>query len=159
MITPQGLVTRQFKIYVTPYKIRINNVYHSSRALIFRRDTNVQLLLNPVTKTYIMEPLNISGFTAFRLEHVISSSQKTLGTETVNGFTCSIKMLENTASFSGEIRKIISTIWVSPRLSIPIRTKSQDGLITELRNVQAGTFQPALFDPPTDYKKVLTVQQ
>jgi hypothetical protein len=156
-INPQGVVTQRAKIYITPSKMRIDTVLPpsgSNVAMIFRRDLNVRWMLNPANKTYIKQPLNEAEINAFVQGNIAGRSEKILGTQTVSGFTCTIKTVEATATIRGVSRKIISTIWVSSNLDFPIRTKSQDGSITELRNFTTTLPPEGLFELPGDYRQV-----
>lgn len=160
MLNPQGVVKRQVKIYITPSKIRMSNVFPTSEAtisMIFRRDIKVRWMLNSANKTYLTQPLNEAELFDYIAAHIPARSEKIVGTQVVSGFTCSIKTVETTASFRGSTKKILSTIWVSPRLDIAVRIKHQDGSRTELRNVTPGPLQDALFELPAAYTRVAKV--
>ena len=77
-----------------------------------------------------------------------------LGTEKINGFTCTKKEVETTVELMGYKRIVKTIVWVSKRLDMPIRTKSQDGSITELRNIKEGAPANKYFEVPKEYKKV-----
>jgi hypothetical protein len=106
-----------------------------------------------------MQPLNEGEMATFHQKHITARSEKALGNQMVSGFTCSMKTVETTANIGGSTRKVLSTIWVSPRLDIPIRTKWPDGSITELRNVKAGTLSDGLFDLPAGYRQVSKMKE
>lgn len=162
VLNPQKRIQREAKIYITSSKIRMDNFFQKggpAYTMIYRRDSNVRLMFNPANKTYAVKPLNEAEFIAFTRAHTKARNEKTVGTEMVSGFQCSIKTIETMASFKGSTRKIISTIWISPSLDIPIRIQSPDGSITELRNIKATSFQPALFDVPAGYKRVSIVEK
>ncbi len=49
--------------------------------------------------------------------------------------------------------KSISSIWINTAKLIPVKMVSEDGSYTvEWKNYQAGLQDPALFEPPADYK-------
>ena len=48
---------------------------------------------------------------------------------------------------------------MSKRLDMPIRTKSQDGSITELRNIKKGSPASKYFEIPKEYKKVSNMME
>lgn len=104
MLNPKGVVEQQVKIYITPSKIRVDKVWPTSGPkiiMIFRRDQNVRWMLNSANKTYLKQPLNEVEIGTFIREHITARTEKTLGTQTVSGFACSIKTVEITASFGG----------------------------------------------------------
>lgn len=89
-----------------------------------------------------------------------SRNEKVLGTETVNGFKCTKKEVETTIKGFYEFKKTVKTIvWESNRLDMPIRTKSEDGSITELRKIKEGTPASKYFEIPKGYKKVANVME
>jgi len=47
-----------------------------------------------------------------------------------------------------------SVVWQSPKFDLPLRTRSDSGQVTELRNIREGKPAAALFEVPADYSKV-----
>jgi|GEM_PF-2628943 len=45
------------------------------------------------------------------------------------------------------------------KLGIPLRVKTYEGRVTELRNIKEGKPDPALFDSPKGFKKAATLKE
>ena len=50
-------------------------------------------------------------------------------------------------------------VWVSDKLDMPLRTKSEDGSMTELRNIKKGAPAGKYFEVPKEYKKVSNMME
>ena len=157
MIDSKGKVQHGGKIYVTPKKMRMDGISPGGQGnivLIFRRDKNIEWTLNPEKKLYMERPLNEKEMEQATKKMIDSRNEKVLGTEKINGFTCTKKEVETTVELMGYKRTVKTIVWVSKRLDMPIRTKSQDGSITELRNIKEGAPANKYFEVPKEYKKV-----
>lgn len=157
MIDSKGKVQHKGKIYVTPSKMRMDGISpkgDGSIVMIFRRDKNIGWTLNPEEKLYMEKALNEKEMEQATKKIIDSRNEKVLGTETVNGFKCTKKEVETTVELMGFKRTVKTIVWMSKRLDMPIRTKSQDGTITELRNIKEGTPAKEYFEVPKKYKKV-----
>jgi len=158
-IDPSGKALNVGKLYMTPDKIRMDMQSpkdEGNMIMIFRRDLKVHWMLNPKDKKYFERPINEEEMKK-ALNQSVSQHEEILGTETVNGFKCRKKRIETTVSFMGIKRKSHSTIWVSNKLEMPIRTKSKDGDITELRNIKPGRQSARLFKIPDGYQKIASI--
>jgi Domain of unknown function (DUF4412) len=161
-IDSKGTVQHKGKIYATPKKIRMDSISprgEGSIVLIFRRDKNIGWTLNPEKKLYMERPLNEKEMEQATKKFIDSRNEKVLGTETVNGFKCTKKEVETTVEFMGFKRTVKSIVWISKRMDMPIRTKSQDGSITELRNIKKGSPASKFFEIPKEYKKVSNMME
>jgi hypothetical protein len=127
--------------------------------MIFRRDKNLGWTLNPDKKLYMERPLNEKEMEQATKKFIDSRSEKVLGTEKVNGFKCTKKEVETTVEFMGYKQTVKTIVWVSKRLDMPIRTKTQDGSITELRNIKEGVPAAKYFEVPGDYKKASNMME
>jgi hypothetical protein len=163
MIDPDGKVEHEGKIYMTPEKMRMDGRAPTGEGniiLIFRRDKNIGWTLNPEKKLYLERPLDEEEMEESIKEFRDSKNEKVLGTETVSGFKCTKKEFETNIKGMYGFNKTVKTIvWVSHRLDMPIRTKSEDGSITELRKIPEGTPASKYFEIPKGYKKVANVME
>ena len=161
MIDPDGKIEHEGKIYMTPDKMRMDGIAPTGDGniiLIFRRDKNIGWTLNPEKKLYMERPLDEEEMEESTKEFRDSRNEKVLGTETVSGFKCTKKEVETTIKGIYGFKKTVKTIvWVSHRLDMPIRTKSDDGSMTELRKIKEGTPASKYFEIPKGYKKVANV--
>jgi len=80
--------------------------------------------------------------------------EKTLGEETVSGYKCSKKEIEAEIEVMGYKKTSRSVIWQSPKFDLPLRTSSDSGHITELRNIREEKPGATLFEIPAGYSKV-----
>ncbi|MGD9105338.1 MAG: DUF4412 domain-containing protein [Desulfobacterales bacterium] len=161
MIDSKGKVQHVGKIYIMPEKMRIGISPGDERnmVMIFRRDKNVGWTLNPERKLYMERPLNEKEMEQATKKIIDSRNEKVLGTENVNGFKCTKKEVETSVEFMGYKRAVKTIVWMSKRLDMPIRTKSQDGSITELRNIKEGAPAKKYFEIPKEYKKVSNMME
>ena len=76
----------------------------------------------------------------------------------MSGYACSKKELDTEIEFKKAKKTVTHTVWLSDRLDIPLRVKTYEGIVTELRNIKEGTPDPALFETPKDFKKAATLK-
>ena len=161
-IDSQGKVQHTGKIYVMPDKMRMDGFSTGGKGsivIIFRRDKNIGWTLNPEKKLYMEKPFNEKEMEQATKNIIDSRNEKVLGTENVNGFTCTKKEIETKVEFMGFKKTVKTIVWISKRLDMPIRTKSQDGSMTELRNIKEGSQDNKYFEIPKEYKKVSNVME
>ncbi|MGB5991633.1 MAG: DUF4412 domain-containing protein [Desulfobacterales bacterium] len=162
MIDTKGKVQHKGKIYATPNKMRMDSMSprgEGSIVMIFRKDKNIGWTLNPEKKLYMERPYNEKEMEQATKKFIDSRNEKVLGTENVNGFKCTKKEVETTVEFMGFKRTVKTIVWTSKKLDMPIRTKSQDGSMTELRNIKEGSPAGKYFEIPKEYKKVSNMME
>jgi len=162
MIDAKGKIRHQGKLYVMPDKMRMDSISpkgEGSIVMIFRRDKNIGWTLNPEKKLYVEKPFNEKEMEQASKKFIDSRNEKVLGTESVNGFKCTKKEIETTVDFMGFKRTTKTVVWISTKLDMPIRTKSQDGSMTELRNIKEGSPASKYFEIPKEYKKVSNMME
>jgi hypothetical protein len=162
MIDAKGKIQHQGKLYVMPDKMRMDSISpkgEGSIVMIFRRDKNIGWTLNPEKKLYMEKPFNEKEMEQASKKFIDSRNEKVLGTESVNGFKCTKKEIETTVDFMGFKRTTKTIVWISTKLDMPIRTKSQDGSMTELRNIKEGSPASKYFEIPKEYKKVSNMME
>ncbi|MEA1971416.1 MAG: DUF4412 domain-containing protein [Thermodesulfobacteriota bacterium] len=156
-LAPNGKIQNKGKIYITPEKIRTEMLSPQGKGnmiMIMRRDLNLYWMLNPGDKKYFERPLNEKEWESMAKGAIKSKTEKDLGTETINGFKCRKKSVEMVVEVMGFKSKSRSVVWISKKLDMPIRTKMEDGNVTELRNIKKGRQSKKLFEIPGGYKKV-----
>ncbi|MDD5724025.1 MAG: DUF4412 domain-containing protein [Syntrophales bacterium] len=156
-IAPDGKIENTGKMYVTPDKIRMemrSPQGEGSMIIIMRRDNNLYWMVNPGEKKYFERPLNEKEWEGMAKGMIKSQTEQDLGTETVNGFKCSKKSVETVVEVMGFKTTSRSVVWISQKLDMPIRTRTEDGHVTELRNIKEGGQPKQLFENPDGYKKV-----
>ncbi len=150
-----GSILSQGVTFVTPDKIRVESkpAVGNTFIMIFRKDKNVQWMLDPAQKTYFQNSFDDKEWQKI-MQSSVPSSEKVLGTETVSGFKCTKKEVVYTASFMGITMDTKSIIWISDKIEAPLRTQMEDGSVTELRNIKKGSIAAKNFELPRDYKQV-----
>lgn len=162
MIDAKGKEQHRGNLYVMPDKMRMDGISQKgegSIVIIFRRDKNIVWTLNPEKKLYMERPFNEKEMEQATKKIIDSRNEKVLGTENVNGFKCTKKEVETTVKFMGFERTVKTIVWMSERLDMPIRTKSQDGSMTELRNIKEGSPVNKYFEIPKEYKKASNMME
>jgi hypothetical protein len=154
-----GKVADTNKVYFTQDKVRMDRTWGGPGSkerisIIFRRDLKKHFMLNPDKKTYFERDLDEKEMEAAIQQHVKNRSEKVLGQETVSGYPCTKKEIDAEIEIMGMKRKTRSVVWESPDFVMPLRTKTENGQTTEMRNIQKGKPEASLFEVPKDYKQV-----
>lgn len=156
-LTADGTVNHRGMFYVTPDTVRTDMRSPDGKGtviVIMRRDLDLYWMLNPAGKTYFERPLKEEEWQQMAQGMIKSKTEKDLGSEVVNGFKCRKKEVDMLVEFMGFKKKSRSIIWISKKLDLPIRTKTEDGHVTELRNIKKGKQPADLFKVPDGYRKV-----
>ena len=163
VIDPGGVVMSQGKIFMAKDKMRMEQDMSKQGGgkmiIIHRQDQNITWMLNPDKKLYTQNPFNQQELERLMKSNFPSSNERILGTEKVNGFKCTKKEVVTTMNVMGMDMTTKSIIWVSDKLAMPIRTQSEDGSITELRNIKKGTPSGKHFKIPSDYTQVSNIME
>jgi hypothetical protein len=155
---PSGKVVSTGKLYVTPDKMAMDGMptgpEGQTLSVIYFKNDKRQCTLNTQKRLYFENPLDDQKLMQDMKAAKTDQTEKILGTETISGFKCTKKEMESTVEFMGMKRKIKQTVWVTDILDMPVRTQTEDGSITELRNLEKGMPAAKNFEIPKDYKKV-----
>jgi len=163
-IGPKGDITGTSKTFFTPNGIRIDGLIGPQNvrdmpkrdiSLLCLKDKHKQYLINHDKKIYAVMDFGDQsmGIKDFKQARMI----KVLGEEGVSGYDCIKKLVSNTFKVMGMTMTHKSTIWVSDRFDMPLRTKSEKGNVMEFRNIDPGMPGKAHFRLPSGYKKVDSV--
>lgn len=143
------------KMYISKDKIRDEGINQGKKTItIIRLDKKLSWVL--MDNNQYME---ISGKDQKCLLPIEKQAEqkyeiKSLGKETVNGYSCEIKQYTCKGEACG-----VTTQWYSPKLKYMVRTEHKDtknGTITfkqELTDIKQGTLDAALFEVPPGYVK------
>jgi len=160
LIGAKGKVERENKLTVTGDRIRLDRVTPADPKLsfIFRRDLKQAVTINAGKKTYFEGPLEEKAFAdAFGLPLAVKA-ERAAGEETVSGFPGAKKEVDQEIDFKKAKKTITTTVWSSDRLNLPLRVKTHEGQVFELRNIKEGKPDPAVFEYPKDFKKAATLK-
>jgi len=156
-ISADGKIVANMKIYITPDKMRIDGMPGCKEdldiSMIYLKGEKIHYMINHTRKLFIKMPLDEEKMKQAIKSVETSENKKILGTEKVNGFKCIKKEIETTVKLMGFKQKTKTIVWVAKSLDMPIRTKMDDGAITELRNLKKGIPEDRYFQVPKGYKQ------
>ena len=139
------------RVFVAPQKVRVGRV---PMVYILREDLGVMWMMVPERKVYHEMPRDEAPLDAMMRE--VSQEQiiaEELVTETVNGFLCRKLRIKTSVEILGTRHEGTAVVWTTPALAIPIRSKTEDGTVSELRELRPGTQPEELFEIPQGYEK------
>jgi hypothetical protein len=154
----------QIKIYFSDGKMRMDDFMPQSGAkliMIYRSDLKKNFMLNTDKKTYTESALDEKELAAafMSMAPIKNRKEKTLGEETVSGYRCSKKEIEAEIEVMGFKKTSRSVVWQSPKFDLPLRSSSDSGHVTELRNIREGKPASDLFEVPAGYSKVSNMME
>jgi hypothetical protein len=160
LVGAKGKVERESKLTVAGERIRLDRVAPADPKLsfIFRRDLKQAVTINAGKKTYFEGPFEEKAFAeAFGLP-LAAKAERAAGEESVSGFPGAKKEVDQEIDFKKAKKTVTSTVWSSERLNLPLRVKTPEGQVFELRNIKEGKADPAVFEPPKDFKKAAALK-
>ncbi len=148
-----GQIKSVNKVYFSRDKMRSDiDMEGRKMVIIYRRDKKQLWAFNPGKKIYVQQPLDEKEWK--QKTTGMSENAKILGKETVNGYRCTKKEVTNKLNIMGREITTHRTVWISDKFDMPIRTSSQNGMVTELRNIKVGSPPASVFEIPQGYKKI-----
>lgn len=157
-IGPDGKTLATSRISVLgDTKYRIDGIMRESGndiVSIMRRDLKKNWMLNLTKKTYVEQVFDEKELEKLAGSVKSSQSEKILGEESVSGYPCTKKEIVSEFQVMGMKQKSRMLVWQSPRFDMPLRTRGEDGHLTELRNIKEGAPPAALFELPAGFTKV-----
>ena len=160
VIGVKGKVERESKLTVAGERVRLDRVTPADpkMSFIFRRDLKLAVTINAGKKVYFEGPLDEKAFAeAFGLPLAVKA-ERTAGEEAVSGFPGTRKEVDQEIDFKKAKKTVTSTVWASERLSLPLRVKTPEGQVFELRSIKEGKADAAVFEPPKDFKKAASLK-
>ncbi len=161
VIGAKGKVEQESRLSAAGDRLRVDKVVPADAKMtfIFRKELKQAVTINPGKKTYFEGPLDEKAFATILGLPAGTAAERPAGEETVSGFACAKKELDMEIDFKKAKKTVTNTVWVSERLGIPLRVKTYEGRVTELRNIKEGKPDPALFESPKDFKKMATLKE
>jgi outer membrane lipoprotein-sorting protein len=156
VLDSSGNIKSDGKLYMAPDRMCSEQSIGpgGKMVIIYRRDKKELWALDPGKKTYVQMPLDDKKWEQAAKGAIQSEHAKVLKKETVNGYPCVKKEVTHQTEIMGMKMTTRQTIWVTDKFKIPIRTRSQNGTVTELRNIKKGTPPARVFEIPPGYKKI-----
>ena len=123
-------------------------------SMIYLTEKKRQITLNHVKRIYSDSVLDEEQLKQYMDMTRAAEKVKVVGNEKISGYKCTIKETWQTFKMMGMTMNMKMVTWVSDKFDMPLRTKTEDGTITELRNIKKTKPKAALFKIPKGYKKV-----
>jgi hypothetical protein len=163
-IGAEGKPIGQTKVYFSGGNVRMDDVMPQAGAklvMILRGDLKKNFMLNTDKKTYTERDLDEKEMAGaiMSMAPVKNRKEKALGEETVSGYRCTKKEVEAEIEVMGVKKSSRSVVWQSPKFDMPLRTSSDSGHVTELRNIREEKPAAVLFEVPADYSKVSNMME
>ena len=143
------------KMYISKDKLRDEGVTQGKKNItIIRLDKKVCWVLMDKNQYMEISSMDQKDILPFEKQAEQKYEIKSLGKETVNGYSCEVKQYTCKGEDCG-----VTTQWYSPKLKYMVRTEHKDtknGTITfkqELTDIKQGTIDAALFEVPPGYVK------
>jgi hypothetical protein len=159
---PEGALKGMVKIYMAPGKLRMEMNAPDGKGYmitVVRQDEGIHRMIFPEKKGYLERPISNDEAENLMAAFTNSQEKETLGEETVNGFKCKKMRITRTQKAMGREMTTTVTVWKSDRVDWPIRTRSDNGSSTELRNIKEGKQPKDLFEAPAGYKKATNMME
>lgn len=161
-LSPQGKVINTVKLYVTPEIYRLDGMPGGGRQGMPAQDISMFIFMedqqhyfyNHDRKVYFQTRLEEDQMAGMLNTFKETEQETIIGNETVSDFKCVIKKITTTVTMMGMKHTSTMTLWESENLPMPLRTKMEDGSVTELRNIQKGHPGKKYFQRPEGYQKV-----
>lgn len=162
MIKPDGEISGTAKLYITPEAYRMDGMpmggaefgmsqnitslglYAQKKEYLYNHDKKL-VFETELDEQEMMEMLGL-------FKNV--ESEVVLGKENVSGYTCIKKKVTTSATVMGMKETFTQIIWQSDRFEMPLRTRTEEGYVSELRNIKTKKPAADLFKPLTGYAKV-----
>lgn len=166
-IDASGKVVGTTKIYVTPKAYRMDgmpgagrqNMPKADMTFLGFRNQNKQYIYNHDKKLFFESSIDENAMAMDMKKYQNVDSEQVLGKETVSGYPCVKKQITTTYTIMGMRNTVTQLIWTSDQFDFPLRTQSQQGDVTELRNIKTDQPSEKLFRRPTGYRKVGNMMQ
>lgn len=161
-LDPDGKPVAQSKVYFSGGKMRIDDAMPQSGTkliVISRGDLKKMYMINAGKNTYTESEIDENEFTGLAMSHVKNRKEKALGEETVNGYRCAKKEIEAQVEVMGFKSTSRTVVWQSPKFDMPLRTRGEDGHVTELRNIREEKPAAALFEVPAGCSRVADMME
>lgn len=162
-LSKDGKTLNTLKIYVTPDAFRMDgmpgagmnpNMPKTNLSMLTLKNKNELYTLNHDKKLYCVTSVDENNTPASMKGYKDAQQIKELGKETISGYKCIKKEITSTVKMMGMTSTSKALIWESNRFEMPLRIQSQEGYISEIRNIKTGAPSGSLFKLPKGYTKV-----
>lgn len=162
-LSPDGTVGQTIKIYYTPEAVRMDGLPGAGMnpdmpkmnlSMYTFKEKDQHYIFNHDKKLYYQTSLSEDGLADAIKDYKDASQVKELGKEKVSGYKCVKKEVTITTKIYGMTQTSKILLWESDRFEVPLRTQTEDGRISEMRNIDKNGASKSDFKLPAGYKKV-----
>jgi len=162
MIAPDGKKTGTSRLFITPEAYRMDGMpmgagqqgMPEDLTILGFNDRNRQYMYNHDKKLVYESDLDEQQMMGLLKSYENVDAEEILGKETVSGYSCTRKKVTTTTAVMGMKITTSQTIWQSDRFEMPLRTLTEEGYLSELRNIVTQEPSANLFDPISGYTQV-----
>ncbi len=162
MIEPGGGISGKTRLYITPEAYRMDGMLMGAgqhgmpedMTTLGLKKQNRQYIYNHDKKLVYESGIDEQEMMKTLDTYQDVDSEVVLGRETISGYACTMKKVTTTSSFMGRTVSSTQTIWQSDRFEMPLRTLTEEGYVTELRNIVVRKPAANLFEPLSGYTRV-----
>jgi len=144
------------RVFFAPQKMRMEMASPANPSekmiTIAREDLGVAWILMPSRSAYVEMPIDEAGMAQAMLELEDDQIVDDLGRETVSGFECRKLRITTSTAIMGRRMEQTAVMWKSDRLPMALRSESENGGVSELRDIQPGRQPEELFEVPDGYE-------
>lgn len=154
--TRGGRAQQTSKVFVAGQKMRMEMPHPSGRGTlvsIVRQDRGVVWVVFPEQRMYREVAIDQSDLANMSRQITDDQVIGELGKETVAGYSCRKVKVRTKVSMMGTTIESTSTVWMSPKLGLPLRSQIENGTVTELRDISEGRQPAGLFEVPAGFSK------
>ena len=155
--TAQNQTENAAQLFFAPQKVRMEMASPANPSekmiTIAREDLGVAWIFVPSRSAYVEMPIDEAGMTQAMRELEDDQIIDDLGRETVAGFDCRKLRITTSMKIMGRTMEQTSVVWKSDRLPMALRSESENGTVSELRDIKPGSQPGELFEIPDGYEK------
>ncbi len=165
-INPSGKVISTSTLYITPDKLRIDGMPGGAQEGIPEQDIsmfmfkkkNQYYIYNHTKKLFHQSVLDEEQMNQQLKNFQDAETQEVIGKEKVSGYKCTVKRVTTAFTMMGMTTTTTMTVWQSDQFEMPLRTRMENGSITEIRNIKKGAPKKKVFKLPKGYQEVGMMQ-
>ena len=157
-ISPDGSKEMKSMIYYTEGKVRMEMNQPGGpgkMVVIYLKKDKKMVMINPDKKAYFEMPMKEDQWPGEEND----LKKEKIGSEKVSGYSCTKYSVVRKLNLMGQNNEIKLTSWESDKFAFPLRTKTEEGGVQELRNIKEGQPPAKVFELPSGYKKAANMME
>ncbi|MDM8538676.1 DUF4412 domain-containing protein, partial [Desulfobacterales bacterium HSG17] len=155
--TSAGKIVQEGRIFARNGNFRMEvqaPTGHGQMVTIFRPDLQKHWMINASEGKYCEQPFDENAMKNIAGLPDMKTTEQVLGKEKVGGYTCIKKQVTTTMTVMNMTQTVKSIVWQSDEFDMPLKSKSEDGTLMELRNIKKNKPAANLFELPPGCRQV-----